>query len=116
MRPRPLIGRSLSNSRIIAPFVLLLLSIAGQATAKTQVVFLGTGTRLPDPDRSGPCTAIVVNGIPYLIDAGPGLVRRATAAARKGVTELNATNLKIAFLTHLHVDHTAGLADLIFTP
>ncbi len=96
--------------------LVLLFCAAGQATAETKVVFLGTGTPLPDPDRSGPCTAIVVNGTPYLIDAGPGLVRRAAAAARKGVTELNSTNLKIAFVTHLHVDHTAGLADLIFTP
>jgi ribonuclease BN (tRNA processing enzyme) len=89
---------------------------AGHATASTQVVFLGTGTPLPDPDRSGPCTAVVINGTPYLIDAGPGLVRRASAAVRKGVIELKPTNLKIAFVTHLHVDHTAGLADLIFTP
>jgi uncharacterized protein YggE len=29
--------------------------------AKTEVIMLGTGTALPDPDRSGPSTAIVVN-------------------------------------------------------
>jgi ribonuclease BN (tRNA processing enzyme) len=95
---------------------MLVFSAAGQSSADTKVVFLGTGTPLPDPDRSGPCTAIVVNGTPYLVDAGPGLVRRATSAVRKGVVELNSTNLKIAFVTHLHVDHTAGLPDLIFTP
>jgi ribonuclease BN (tRNA processing enzyme) len=98
------------------PILMLLCCAAGQAPAETKVVFLGTGTPFPDPDRSGPCTAIVVNGIPYLVDAGPGLVRRATSAARKGVTALKAGNLKIAFVTHLHVDHTAGLPDLIFTP
>ncbi len=96
--------------------LILVFSTAGQASADTKVVFLGTGTPLPDPDRSGPCTAIVVNGIPYLVDAGPGLVRRATAAVRKGVTGLKSTNLRIAFVTHLHVDHTAGLPDLIYTP
>ncbi len=85
--------------------------------AKTaQVVFLGTGTPLPDPDRSGPCTAIVVNGSAYLFDAGPGLVRRAEQAAKKGIPALDSVNLKIAFITHLHSDHTAGLPDLIFTP
>jgi ribonuclease BN (tRNA processing enzyme) len=89
---------------------------AGQTAGQTQVVFLGTGTPLPDPDRSGPCTAIVVNGSAYLFDAGPGLVRRATEAFRKGVTALDSVNLRIAFLTHLHSDHTAGLPDLIFTP
>jgi ribonuclease BN (tRNA processing enzyme) len=43
-------------------------------------VLLGTGNPLPDPDRSGPATAVVVNGTPYLVDMGVGLVRRAKAA------------------------------------
>jgi len=94
--------------------LLLLLPLAGRGA--TQLVFLGTGTPLPDPDRSGPCTAVVVNGTPYLVDAGPGLVRRASAAVRKGVPALDPVNLKIAFITHLHSDHTTGLPDLILTP
>lgn len=36
-------------------------------TSKTQIVLLGTGTPAPDPERSGPSTAIVVNGTAYLI-------------------------------------------------
>ena len=52
----------------------------------TQIVLLGTGTPSPDPDRSGPATAVVVNGTPYLIDFGPGVVRRIAAASQKGVT------------------------------
>lgn len=83
---------------------------------KTQVVLLGTGTPNADPDRSGPATAIVVNDTPYLIDFGPGVVRRAAAAFRKGIKGLEARNLSRAFATHLHSDHTAGLADLILTP
>ena len=38
--------------------------------SKTQVVLLGTGNPFPDPDRSGPATAIVVNGSAYLVDFG----------------------------------------------
>src|SRR5215813_11918898 len=84
----------------------------------TQVVMLGTGTPRPDPDRSGPATAIVVNGEPYLVDFGPGVIRRAAAAYNKGVAAFGAgvVNLKIAFLTHLHSDPTMGFPDLIFTP
>lgn len=82
---------------------------------KTQVVLLGTGTPNADPDRSGPATAIVVNDTPYLIDFGPGVVRRAAAAFRKGIKGLEVKNLSRAFATHLHSDHTAGLADLILT-
>ena len=84
----------------------------------TRVVMLGTGTPRPEPDRSGPATAIVVNDTPYLIDFGPGVIRRATAAFEKGVTALGfgGVNIKTAFLTHLHSDHTIGYPDLIFTP
>ena len=77
---------------------------------------LGTGTPNADPERSGPSVAIVVNGVSYLIDFGPGVVRRAAAAANLGVTGLEPKNLKHAFVTHLHSDHTAGYPDLILTP
>jgi len=83
---------------------------------QTKVVLLGTGTPRPYPDKSGPATAIVVGERGYLVDFGPGVVRRATAAAEKGTPQLESTNLKIAFLTHLHSDHTAGYPDLILTP
>src|SRR6266478_5344094 len=83
---------------------------------QTKVVLLGTGTPRPFPDRSGPATAIVVGERAYLVDFGPGVVRRAAAAAEKGTPQLESTNLKIAFLTHLHADHTAGYPDLILTP
>ncbi len=84
--------------------------------SKTQIVLLGTGTPNADPDRSGPAVAIVVNDTPYLVDFGPGVVRRAAAASKLGVKGLVARNLKTAFVTHLHSDHTAGYADLMLTP
>jgi len=96
-------------------------STAPQADARgtyptTQIVLLGTGTPGWDPDRSEPATAIVVNGTPYLIDFGPGVVRRAGAAYRKGVKALLPINLHVVFLTHRHEDHTVGYSDLIFSP
>src|SRR3954465_2269724 len=87
------------------------------ASSKTQIVMLGTGNPNTDPDRSGPATAIIVNGSSYIIDSGPGVVRRASAAAKKyNIPALQSPNLKIVFITHLHSDHTVGLPDLIFTP
>jgi ribonuclease BN (tRNA processing enzyme) len=75
-----------------------------------QVILLGTGTPNADPERAGPAVAVVANGAPYIVDFGPGVVRRAAAA------HIKPADLKIAFATHLHSDHTAGLADLILTP
>lgn len=85
------------------------------APSRTQVVLLGTGSPPADPLRSGPATAIVVNGSSYLVDLGPGVVRRAAAAAEKGIASLAANRLQTAFVTHLHSDHTVGYPDLIFT-
>ena len=82
----------------------------------TRIVMLGTGTPNPDPDRSGPALAVVVGDTPYLVDCGPGVVRRAAAAQRRGMAALRVDNLKHLFMTHLHSDHTVGLPDLIFTP
>ena len=89
-----------------------------QVRTTTQIVMLGTGAPGPDPVRSGPATAIVVNGTPYLVDFGPGVVRRAAAAYQKGVVAFGpgVNNLQTVFLTHLHADHTAGYPDLILTP
>jgi ribonuclease BN (tRNA processing enzyme) len=73
------------------------------------VVPLGTGTPVPNPERSGPATAVVVGRQVFLFDAGAGVMRRIAAAGLPidGVTS--------AFITHLHSDHTLGLPDLILT-
>src|SRR3954447_8731488 len=73
---------------------------------RAQVILLGSGTPVPDPSSSGPAVAVVVNGQAYLFDAGPGVVRRAQAAAEKfTLPALDATRLTRLFLTHLHSDH-----------
>lgn len=84
--------------------------------ASVQVVFLGTGTPVPDPGRQGPATAVVVDGKAYIVDAGTGVVRQTQAAYRAGTQALEVDQLDTAFITHLHSDHTLGLADLILTP
>jgi hypothetical protein len=65
---------------------------------RTQVVLLGTGTPRADPERSGPATAVVVNGTAYLVDLGPGVVRRAAAAFDKGIAALAPDKLQTAFI------------------
>jgi ribonuclease BN (tRNA processing enzyme) len=91
-------------------------AVGGPVQKTAQIVLLGTGTPNADPARSGPSVAIVVNDTPYLVDFGPGVVRRAAAAFEKGVKGLAVKNLSRAFVTHLHSDHTVGYPDLIFTP
>ncbi len=82
----------------------------------TRIVLLGTGTPNADPQRSGPALAIVINDVPYFVDCGPGVVRRAAAAHQAGVGGLEVSKLGRLFVTHLHTDHTGGYPDFIFTP
>ncbi|KPK66162.1 MAG: hydrolase [Gemmatimonas sp. SG8_38_2] len=88
---------------------------ATEANSRTKIVLLGTGTPNADPDRSGPAVAIVVDSTSYLIDLGPGVVRRAAEAYEVGINGLQPSKLRTAFITHLHTDHTLGYADFIFS-
>jgi ribonuclease BN (tRNA processing enzyme) len=73
------------------------------------VITLGTGTPVPNPERSGPATAVVIGRRVLLFDAGPGVMRRIAAAG------LPIDGLTATFITHLHSDHTLGLPDLMMT-
>jgi len=85
----------------------------------TRLVILGSGNPNPSPSQSGCSLAIVVFDTPYIIDFGPGLIRKAAAmspAFGGKIKGLEVKNIKRAFLTHLHSDHTTGYPDLILTP
>ncbi len=83
---------------------------------RTQAVMLGSGTPNAEADRAGSGIAIVVDDTPYLVDCGHGVVQRVVEAHARGLINWTTTALAQVFVTHLHADHTVGLADLIFTP
>ena len=58
------------------------------------------------------CTSRIL--IPNTFDGSS--ITSAAAAAQQGVNGLSVVSVRVAFLTHLHSDHTAGYADLILTP
>lgn len=104
---------------ILLLHLMILGNAVSQSQSRTKVIMLGTGNPNPDPGHSGCSIAVVVDENSYLIDFGPGLIRQATAMSPRyggNVGALSAKNLKKAFLTHLHSDHTTGYPDLILTP
>jgi ribonuclease BN (tRNA processing enzyme) len=81
---------------------------------ETRLAVLGSGTPVPDPDRGGQALAVVARGRALLFDAGPGVLRRAQAAAEAHREDaLLPHRLDTVFLTHLHSDHTLGLPELL---
>ena len=74
----------------------------------TVLVTLGTGGGpLPRPGRAQSSNLLVVNGTPYLIDAGDGATRRIVRAG------YDFRQVAKVFITHAHSDHTNGLATLL---
>ena len=99
--------------------ILLLLLLISTASASTKLFILGTGTPNPNPERMGSSYLVLANDEPYLFDYGTGVIRRIAAFSPSWggkYQALEVENLKYAFLTHIHSDHTLGLADLIITP
>ena len=88
-------------------------------SSETKLIILGSGTPNPDPERYGSGYAVVVNDDAYIVDFGPGIVRRISAMSPTWGGEfpsMELENINIAFLTHIHSDHSGALADLILTP
>ncbi len=89
------------------------------SSSRTKVILLGTGNPNPDPRHLGCSLIILVDETPYVVDFGAGLVRQAAALTPEYggvIEELDIKKLAIAFLTHMHSDHTIGYPDLILTP
>lgn len=72
-----------------------------------QIVILGSGSPLPDPERAGPSTLIRTTAGDLLFDCGRGVLMRAAAAGS------SAGALRALFLTHLHSDHITDLNDIV---
>jgi ribonuclease Z len=73
------------------------------------VILLGTGSPLPNPERAGPATLVRAGSATILVDCGRGVVMRLAAA---GVLPVGLTAV---LLTHLHSDHITDLNDVITT-
>jgi ribonuclease Z len=74
-----------------------------------EVILLGTGSPIPDPDRAGPSTLLRAGGQTLLVDCGRGVLQRAMAVG------VGANALTALLLTHLHSDHIADLGDVLIT-
>lgn len=71
------------------------------------VILCGTGSPLPDPDRSGPCTLVLAGKQLFLVDAGSG------AGRRIGEIGVPLGRIDATLLTHFHSDHIDGLGEVL---
>jgi ribonuclease Z len=72
-----------------------------------EVIILGSGSPLPDPNRAGPATLVRAAGRDFLFDAGRGVLMRLAGAGSGPV------QVEQVLITHLHSDHVTDLNDLL---
>lgn len=71
------------------------------------VALCGAGSPLPDPDRSGPCVAVIAGEKLFIVDTGSGSSR---SLARMRIPQ---GRIDAILLTHFHSDHIDGLGELL---
>jgi len=70
---------------------------------------IGSGSAVPQRHRSAPCHLIHVGGRTVVVDLGPGSI---WGLVRHG--SVNLPDIDLLLFTHLHMDHCADLAPLLF--
>jgi len=89
---------------------LALIAASTLSHAETVIVTLGTAAGpIPRVDRTQSSNLLVVNGTPYLVDAGDNVTRRIVQAG------YDYRKVEKVFITHAHSDHTMGLPTLLAT-
>jgi ribonuclease BN (tRNA processing enzyme) len=73
-----------------------------------EMIVLGSGTSVPHPARGSAGYLVHGCGRTILVDAGPGTLQKLAALA------VSLAEPDAAVFTHLHLDHTADLAPLLF--
>lgn len=71
------------------------------------VALCGSGASLDDPERSGPCVAVIVGRQIFLVDTGSG------SAGTLARMRLPIGDVRAVLLTHFHSDHINGLGEVM---
>jgi ribonuclease BN (tRNA processing enzyme) len=74
-----------------------------------QLVIIGSGTAVPQKDRSAPCYLLRTSSGDVLMDLGPGSI---WGVARH--TGVSVRDVHAIVLSHLHMDHCGDLAPFLF--
>ena len=98
-----LMGASLTAASLIAVAV----DAEAQTAPAIKVTFLGTGTPAPNPRQFGPSILVEAGDTKLLFDCGRGCGHRLWNLGPQYLRETSHL-----FLTHMHSDHTVGVADL----
>ena len=70
------------------------------------LILCGTGSPLPNPERVGPCNAVIAGDQAFVVDIGEG------GSRNLNLIGFDITTLDALLLTHYHSDHVDGIGPL----
>lgn len=73
------------------------------------ITVLGSGTSVPQADRSAPAYLVEGEGGVLMVDLGPGSIWNLVRLSGRRLAEV-----ELVLITHLHLDHVADLAPMLF--
>ncbi|RBP47183.1 MBL fold metallo-hydrolase [Arenicella xantha] len=95
-------------STVMTAMLMHAASAAENSSVSNQWITLGTmGGPIPNPTHSQPANALLVGSSAYIVDAGDGAAGQLVTAGH------SLRDVRAVFISHLHFDHTAGLAAII---
>jgi ribonuclease BN (tRNA processing enzyme) len=102
--------RDFLQSLATAAFASTALGAFGAEKKPTRLILLGTkgGPRVAEEGRRNCSVAIVINGVPYVVDCGYGTSRQLLAAG------IPLQSVRYAFVTHHHSDHNLELGPIFY--
>lgn len=72
-------------------------------------ITIGSGSAVPQRERSAPCHLIQTGNLHIVVDLGPGSIWGLVRHGNVGLPDID-----LILFTHLHMDHCADLAPLLF--
>ncbi|RJF77104.1 MBL fold metallo-hydrolase [Rhodopseudomonas palustris] len=84
---------------------------AAQQTGSDGVKWICLGTKggpRVGTGRSNPANVLLVDGVPYVVDCGPGVSKRLVEA------KVALPSLRYVFITHLHSDHVLEFGNMVY--
>ena len=97
----------MAASLVAASLMAFAIDAGAQTEPAIKVTLLGTGTPTPNPRQFGPSILVEAGDTKLLFDCGRGCAHRLWNLAPRYLRETSHL-----FLTHMHSDHTVGVADL----
>jgi ribonuclease BN (tRNA processing enzyme) len=91
------------------PFAVAPVKAAGKAKGTRWIILGSKGGPRVTTGRSNPANALLVDGVPYVVDCGYGIAKRLEQA------NVSLPGIRYVFISHLHSDHALEFGNMVYS-